>query len=386
MKIEIKKEDIIPYVYFVCSMAQESQTGMHGALGSKSDFIGGIFDRWINIIPESLIFNKHILKQALLESKLSANVNVFSDFFKYAPAKVGIAPDVLGLKINNDIVPFVKFDENKEKGMCWIPQDGCPQIEVKSFKGKQYMVSLRDQGYRNKFLVMVAMDLSIDYLLPFFNENLFSENELKKLEMPDEFIISNEQGLLTQTQRIEFESENIGTLELLSITTAEDFMSTAIKCLAGESPRYIKNIFERKVLVKEASINKPISYFCEMQNSGLYRLSNNWKEIFNTPTVKTLDVYIENPDKIVVIKKAKTSITVQASVLAKINNYTLKPGKQYNIDFDVLARGDINGNIEVNQNNDQGSEYFIDKNLLSFATNKEKELINQLTNIIKKCR
>lgn len=58
MKIEILKEDITPYIYFVCSIAHENERGMQSALSSKNDYICGIFDRWINIIPESVIFNK----------------------------------------------------------------------------------------------------------------------------------------------------------------------------------------------------------------------------------------------------------------------------------------------------------------------------------------
>ena len=61
MKIEILKRRYIAYIYFVCSMAYESESGMHGALGSKNDFIGGFLIGWINIIRKALIFYKKIL-------------------------------------------------------------------------------------------------------------------------------------------------------------------------------------------------------------------------------------------------------------------------------------------------------------------------------------
>jgi len=184
-KIKIEKKDINQCVYFVCSMAQESQNPMHGMSSSKSDYIGGIFDRWINIIPESLIFNKCILPLAIKKANVEKEVTVLSDFFKYDPNKVGIAPDVLGLQINKKIIPFVKYDDTKEKKKFWIAQDECPQIEVKSFKEKQYMVSLRNQNYENKYLVMVETNLAIDYLLPYFNNSFIANDELMKLKMPD---------------------------------------------------------------------------------------------------------------------------------------------------------------------------------------------------------
>src|SRR3989304_899939 len=59
----------------------------------KSDYIGGVFDRWINIIPESVIFNKYFLP------KIADNLEVISDYYEYDPKKSGIAPDVLGVKI-----------------------------------------------------------------------------------------------------------------------------------------------------------------------------------------------------------------------------------------------------------------------------------------------
>ena len=50
-KVIINKEDVIPYIYFVCSIAQRGR--MYGGLSGKSDYIGGIFDRSINIILRS---------------------------------------------------------------------------------------------------------------------------------------------------------------------------------------------------------------------------------------------------------------------------------------------------------------------------------------------
>ena len=119
-EIIISKEDIVTYIYVVCSMARRGK--MYGVLSGKSDYIGGIFDRWINIIPESIIFNKYFLP------KISNNLSVISDYYEYNPKKSGIAPDVLGIQIGSEAKPFVEYTNN------WHALENAPQIEVKSYK------------------------------------------------------------------------------------------------------------------------------------------------------------------------------------------------------------------------------------------------------------
>ena len=227
MKLEIKQQDIIAYVYFVSSMAQQSKSGMFGSLSSKSDLVGGIFDRWINIIPESIVFNQYFLPEAVRRLSINKAVRVFSDFYMYDPKVVGIAPDVIGLQIESKIVPFVKYDDTKEDTKFWVPQPECPQIEVKSFFGKKYMVSLRDQHYGDKFLVMVGANIDVDYLLSFFDKSIFTENEISKLTMPNDFIESDTKGLISKTKQVEFNRCSLGSLELLCVTTASQFRNIA---------------------------------------------------------------------------------------------------------------------------------------------------------------
>ncbi|MCQ2387767.1 MAG: hypothetical protein MJ066_04925, partial [Clostridia bacterium] len=250
MDIKVKKKDILPYIYFVCSMAQQSKNGMYGALSTKNDMIGGIFDRWINIIPESVSFNNYFLIKAKEKINCQKNIKVYSDFFIYKPNYVGIAPDVFGLKIDNKIVPFVKFDENHIDNNCWIPQPNCPQIEIKSFFGKKYMISLRNQHYDDKYLVMIEADIDSDYLLPFFNETLFSNIE-STLNMPNEFIIDNKSGYLSKVTNVQFDKDDLGSLNILTVTTANDFIKFALKLSKGDIPRYFQNVEERKILIKD---------------------------------------------------------------------------------------------------------------------------------------
>ena len=373
MKLEIKQQDIIPYVYFVSSMAQQSKSGMFGSLSSKSDLVGGIFDRWINIIPESIVFNQYFLPEAVKKLNMNKKVRVFSDFYMYDPKVVGIAPDVIGLQIENKIVPFVKYDDTKEDTKFWVPQTEYPQIEVKSFFGKKYMVSLRDQHYGDKFLVMVGANIDVDYLLSFFDKNIFTENEISKLTMPNDFIESDNKRLISKTKQVEFNRCSLGSLDLLSVTKASQFRNMALKLNAGEIPRYFVDVTQRKVKVKESnySPNSLLSDYCDKQESGLYRFNDNWYSLFTTPKEKTLDIEIGGPNALRVIKKTTNSITVLAESDTFVNGYNLQKGNQYNINFGTF------GSIA-------GEEYFINKGLLKYLPNMESNLIESLSQIIRK--
>ena len=182
-RVSISKNDILKSVYFITAITQKQNSAtMQGALSSKGDLMGGIFDRWINTVPESVVFNKLILP----DIDESRSTEIISDFYLYDPRTAGIAPDVIGLRTGNKIIPFTIFNEK------WISVDGMPQIEIKTFKKPQKMISLRNQAYDDKYLVMSESEFRIDYLLPFFDSNIFAEEIHQNLVMDDStFIISN---------------------------------------------------------------------------------------------------------------------------------------------------------------------------------------------------
>lgn len=374
-KITIKKKDVIPYVYFVSSMAQQTKNGMFGSLSSKSDLIGGIFDRWINIIPESVSFNQYFLPKAEELSGVDAEAKVFSDFYMYDPKEVGIAPDVIGLKIGEKIVPFVKYDDSQEKKAFWVPQKDCPQIEVKSFFGNKYMVSLRDQNYSDKFLVFINAKIDVDYLLGFFNSEIFSCSEISKLEMPECFIERNAHKMISQTKPVDFEKDVLGTIEILCVTTGASFMDIAMRLDKGQTPRYFKSITEKSktIPVHKYKHKFLLSECCDVKISNLYRFNDKWYKIFSAFGEKTLDVMIENPNGVLVINNTKEAIDVLILEDAKFNNIPLKKGRQYRIEFGTF------GAIK-------GEEYFLNKIVadnLDVLNSKEKEMLNSLAEIIK---
>lgn len=361
-EILITKQDVAPYIYFVCSMAQRGR--MYGGLSGKSDYIGGVFDRWINIIPESVIFNKYFLPKIASELKIAVELEVISDYYEYDPKKSGIAPDVLGVKIGTKAVPFVEY-VNK-----WRAIDNAPQIEVKSFKKGQYMVSLRNQGYDKQYLVMVETNLDSDYLLPFFETTVMSENVYNKLKMDDDvFIKTNENKDLSSVTKIKRENTNLGSLRLITVCLASKFMGYSNLCDKGESPFYIKEI---KITRTPRTLPQtmPFSGLVKKNKNNLY----SWKEnkLDDNIKHKLLDIYVENIDKIKFLKNSKSSITIYIKDKAKINDTELEANKTYIIKFQLLDRSGA-----------KSGEYFMHKSIIDKIPNEEKGMIDNIKQYIR---
>lgn len=337
-------------------MAQRGR--MYGGLSGKSDYIGGVFDRWINIIPESVIFNKYFLP------KIADKLEVISDYYEYDPKKSGIAPDVLGVKVGTKAIPFVEY-VNK-----WCALDNAPQIEVKSFKKGQYMVSLRNQGYEKQYLVMVETDLDSDYLLPFFETTVISEDIYNKLKMDDSvFIKKNVNNNLSSVTKIKRENTNLGSLRLITVCLASDFMEYSNLCDGGESPFYIKGINETRT---PRILPQTISFldWVNIKIDNFY----SWKEnkLDNNKKHKLIDIYIENADKIDVLKNSKSSITIYTTGKVKINDIELGANKTYIIKFQLLDRS-----------SSKNSEYFMHKSIIDKIPSKESIMLDNIKQYIR---
>ncbi len=357
-EIIIRKEDVVPYIYFVCSMAQRGR--MYGGLNGKSDYIGGIFDRWINIIPESVIFNKYFLP------RIGKNISVISDYYKYDPKVSGIAPDVLGVWNDKDAKPFVEY-VNK-----WQALNDAPQIEIKSFKKQQSMISLRNQSYDDKYLVMVETNFNVDYLLPFFERKLFSKKVYKKLKMNDAvFIKRNDNESLSPIKEVTRDSDNLGTLRLILVCITNDFMDYSNHCHANESPFYVHGIKETK-LIKDQSSAQPLSKFLKLrEGTGLFRWKSNILD--HNPKHIMLDMKIDHIENIVINKNSKSSVTVTTKKDAVINGVGLEANKSYIIGYTLLPRD--------SNNND---EYFMQKIIADVVPSKEKAMLADIKRFIER--
>lgn len=365
-EVKININDIKKAVYFIANLTQmQGDRPMQGALTSKADYMGGIFDRWINIIPESVLFNKIILPRVFENEK----VEVITDYYDYNPKTAGIAPDVIGLEYNNKAIPFVQFDNH------WVHVKNKPQIEVKTFKKNQYMVSLRNQGYDEKYLVMAETSFRVDYLIPIMNEALFSDNIFLDLHMNDKiFIISDNQGIIAQPHKVELSDKSLGTVKLLIITTAKDFMKKAVKCEGRVSIEYIKSCEEYtgSRLPEEPCAN--LSDLCNYKD-GLYYFNSKWYDNIdadgitykNGKKVRTTGFYASSPKDMDILKINKNNFYVKIKNDCLWQNEKLLKNHIYKISFDILDRG-----------SNDGEEYFMSKNDINRLNDHMSKLASDL--------
>lgn len=368
-QINFNKNDILERVYFITKLVQNQKgTTMQGALTSKSDSMGGIFDRFINTISDSLVFEKLILPKI----KTNKEVHVISDYYYYKPSKniAGIAPDIFGLTINGKQIPFTRFN-NK-----WEAVKGMPQIEVKTFKAKDQMISLRNQDYDDEYLVLIDLNLRIDYLVPFLDATILNNALIKKMEMDDSvFIIEDKGSKITKVTPIDYSSNTIGTLKLISITNATDFMKQTTLCKGNISVRRMKEIKIRKTKVVKGLLHDKLNTYANPSPriKKLYEFNEKWKKKTNVgKNTALLDFSADKLDKIEICQYNVSSIVITAlEEGCSFNGTALELGKQYTVSFETLDRSG-NG----------GSEYFIQKQCAVYLNGLEDKLIQDLENVI----
>lgn len=364
---EFTKEDIVNRVYFIAKLVQNQKNStMEGALTSKSDAMGGIFDRFINTISDSLVFDKIILP----ELKTDKEVHAISDYYYYKPTKsqAGIAPDIFGLIVNGKKIPFTKF-RNK-----WEPVEKMPQIEVKTFKAKDQMISLRNQGYK-EYLVFVDLNLKIDYLIPFLDARILNPKLIQEIEMDNAvFIEEDKNSKIAQVTPIDFSYDNLGSLRLISITSANDFMNQATLCKGNISVRRMKEISIRRKNVKTGLLHDRLSLYAKISHvEGLYEFNSLWKDKFSiADNVALLDFSANKIEKIEICAYNKNGIVITAlEEGCSFNETPLELGKQYNVVFDTLNRSSNNR-----------EEYFMQKQCAVHLRGLENQLLKELNAIV----
>ena len=374
----VNKLDARKCLYFIAEMSQNiSDKGMYGTLAGKTDLMGGILDRWINTLCESVVFDKIILLDIWDPSKPLPRV--ITDYYKYSPTQetTGIAPDVIGLQVDKKVIPLAVFNEK------WVPVGDRPQIEVKSFKKNQQMVSLRDQGYREKYLVMVETNFRVDYLLPLFEKDLLKYGVYEEMTMNDDiFLVSDSNHYISHLKEVDFKNDNLGSISLLSITTGKDFERISTYCEAGVSPIRITSI-EEKDACKGANTNILMSQICSKNEFGLYSFDQNFYDGVDEEGIpyllkgnkqrpcRYLDFYISDPNSVTIIKKNKSNIYIKTTNDVTINEYKLSANKIYLISF-----------VDLPRDGSDSGEYFLQKSLMDFIPEHEEELKEKLKSLI----
>jgi len=386
MAIKICKKDILKRVYFITNIVQshEGET-MQGALTSKSDSMGGVFDRFINTISEDIVFDRIILP----EIKTEKNIEIIKDFYLYKPTKngPGIAPDVFGLKVDGVTIPFVQFDKE------WVAVEGTPQIEVKTFKAKDQMISLRNQDYDSHYLVLVDLKLRMDYLVPFFDKNLLNSTIVQEMKMDNSIFIKDDpKGSIKTISEIDFSNDLIGTIDLIAVTRGTDFMSQSTLCGKGIGPRRMKECKERKARTNKKTGYKLSNFAMKSpRNNYLYEFNADWysKTNVNKTTTLYVDFSATNLENIEILAFNQNSVVIEATAEGcSFNEKILKNGEQYTIEFATLDRSVADNKIgakkDNKKDNKEGQEYFMQKECATHLTDRKHKLIDELRRIIEK--
>lgn len=343
--IKVEKQDILPLIYFIVSMFQKENTHRQGT-SSKSDLLGGYIDRWVNKIPENIIFNKILLKDK--------SYKVINDYFIYGNGSDKNAPDILGLTNNNIIIKFAEFIDN-----TWNMIDGMPHIEVKTFRKNQKLVSVREQQLEDdKFYVFVESDFKPDYLIKLLSDEVIDSSLMSKIIMPKEFIKSNKKGLITQPIEINLEEdEEIGNLEIISIIKGVDYKHNSVKCGVKEDVYYIKEIKEVNMIRGQ---NVEISLLNYMRKS---------KNLWNGK--KVIPFCGEKFENIIIKKINKKSFYCTIKDSARLYETNLQNEKIYKIDLELFERSS------------SWNEYIALKNQFINKSDRRNELIELLDKIVR---
>lgn len=106
--IELDLEVLMQSCYWIVSKFREDNFHQQQS-SSRRDLIGGFFDRWINKTHELIIFEKLINKYSSLQiSTFNSQepdklpYSVLGDSFFYGQGTKKDAPDIIGLKYNDE--------------------------------------------------------------------------------------------------------------------------------------------------------------------------------------------------------------------------------------------------------------------------------------------
>lgn len=300
-EIEITKDDLIKIIYFILMKFKGDPLHRQGT-SAKRDLIGGYIERWVNKIAETIVFDN------LLKEK---EYKVVSDYFIYANDSDKNAPDILGLMdIKNRIIPFVKYNNG-----TWVNVRGMPKVEVKVVRKDQALVSVREPQMTDDYYVFIESDLEGDYLATLFEDFVFDDNYLKKLEMNSIFIERDENLQIIPHTKL-LKPKKIGTMRLIGIYTKEEFRNNSTLCKSGVNPYYFGGA-ENKSPARP-NLKEKIS----LSKDGRFVYKRNDNEYICLPFA------VENKHgaKITILKKNKSSLYIHSTEDIQINGINLKKG------------------------------------------------------------
>lgn len=318
--VDFKLKDFKKNTYWtICKFMNDDYT--IESASSKRSLIGDFIDRWTNKAPEALIFNE-LLKEY--------NCQVVNDTFIYSSSKAKNAPDILGV-INEDgkIFPFSKFNNE-----CWESYDNNPIIEIKTFRKSQKLVTIPESQFDDEsYFVIVESDFPKDYILSLFDKDFFNEDNIVYMDYYEEFIISDENNVLSTPSKLISQFENadddnvVGKYTLIGIFKGKDLNDYGKIVKKGENPFYFSGIGKAATRKnKKLDINPP-----KPLTSGkfYYRDDEN-----NLPCF----IKIHNGSNVFVTREIDSAVDIKVDGSVEIDNQELYSGK-YRLLFNKFPKG-----------------------------------------------
>ena len=294
---EIKKEEMESHLYWCFVKYYLDQGGSKVGTGARRSKVGEFIDRFTNQISNWLVF-QHILQEY--------DFDVVRDNFFYSDKKAKKAPDILGLRKNNKIIPFSIF-ENK-----WVPQIDKPQVEVKTLRENQYLGAIPNRQYEdNLYYCFVDANYDDNYLLNFFQPSIYNYHD--DMSMEEDFIRDNSEGYILNPPYLS-KPQNIGTLKLLGTYKGSELKKYSKYCEVDEKPYYLKDIkpFDGKKFSTWEEID-------EIVIDGKYEHTSSHIPIYvSHSSMKSL----RNPNQ----QKRKTTLNIIVDEPIQINGFYLEKG------------------------------------------------------------
>lgn len=308
-RLEITKEELIRTVYFILMKYGSDSLHMQGT-SSKRDLIGGFIERWLNKLAETAVFD------ALFKDKPYKAV---PDYFLYNNESEKNAPDILGIRDDKKIIPFVQYNDGR-----WETVGKNPRIEVKALRKDQYLLGIRKPQMIDDFYVFVESDLSPDYLTMIFEEAVFHEKNLDLLKVDQKFIKSDKNSSIISPIHPK-RAEIVGSFRLIGTYTKEQILNNTVSCKPKVSPWYTKNVSNVARVLKAVGGEKLIV--------------NDKKFTYNYGNLVYLPVAIEgNLENTFLIKSNKGSFFLSTDSELVVNGTRLAPGF-IKVEFSEFKRG-----------------------------------------------
>lgn len=282
---------------------------------SRGDLIGGFIDRWINKIPETLIFKKLVDKYYDDE-----DFEVINDYFIYEKESAKNAPDIIGLKYKNNFYKFATFKEDK-----WEINENAPFVEVKTFRNTQKLITIPStQFLENHYYTFVESTVNDLYLLHLFDKKNFLKND-KYYLMFDDYQIFNENNSSIAKNPIDvvkkeklnnYLEDNLRGYKLIGIYKGEFLKDYSVEVgkteeSNPEKPRYLDSIDKYDYDEIEPIQSENYNYFYKEQSIPIL-------------------INIEDNSKVYLVEKNESNIILKVNGIAHIYS-EIKFGDNSNI-------------------------------------------------------